>query len=577
MGTGSAMDDRVIPSVPDGAPSSAAGTRGRRPRAGSRGEAQIWLVGAGIISAIVMITGLILLILVEGLATFWPGDLHLLSLRDGRVLLGERVRSETSRIAEPAGGDGGTPRLAERTLYRVGNYDLYGEDFVWIPVADVAGDDRPGDVVLVERREWGPFIGRVASVEHDGAALATDPGPALARLVDELPAARRRVAAMRDIELRDIAAVNRRIEKNRQSVRKSELRHGAVSQAHADLVRRIGEDDAALGSLFAGHMERLAALRAADAKFTCTLAEVGGKTKTLPVSEIVRVVAPNGDGILARLGVFGSRWWEFLSSPPREANTEGGIWPAIFGTLLTTMIMAVLVAPLGVIAALYLREYARQGAIVSAVRIAVNNLAGVPSIVYGVFGLGFFCHVIGGSIDRTFYPERLPSPTFGTGGVLWASLTLALLTVPVVIVATEEALAAVPRSLREAAWAAGASRWQVVSRVVLPKAMPGILTGIILAMARGAGEVAPLMITGVMKLAPKLPVDGQFPFVHLERSFMHLGMQICDVAFQSRNAEAAKPVVFSTTLVLVALVALLNFAVVSLRTRLRRRHMEGQF
>ena len=251
--------------------------------------------------------------------------------------------------------------------------------------------------------------------------------------------------------------------------------------------------------------------------------------------------------------------------------------PAIFGTVAMIMVMSLAVAPLGVIAALYLREYAKQGVALSAVRIAVNNLAGVPSIVFGVFGLGFFCYVIGGSIDSLFFPERLPSPTFGTGGLVWASLTLALLTVPVVIVATEEALAAVPSSMREGSYGCGASKWQTIWRIVLPRALPGVMTGLILAMARGAGEVAPLMITGVVKLAPELPVDGDFPFVHLNRSFMHLGFHIFDVGFQSRNSEAAKPMVYTTTLLLLTLIGLLNLSAIQLRSRLKKRFAGSQF
>jgi phosphate transport system permease protein len=242
-----------------------------------------------------------------------------------------------------------------------------------------------------------------------------------------------------------------------------------------------------------------------------------------------------------------------------------------------TVIMALAVAPFGVMAALYLREYARQGRLVSLVRICVNNLAGVPSIVYGVFGLGFFAYMLGGSIDALFFPERLPTPTFGTGGLLWASLTLALLTVPVVIVATEEALSAVPTSLREGSLACGASKWQTIKYIVLPRAMPGIMTGLILAMARGAGEVAPLMLVGVVKLAPELPIDQFFPYVHLERAFMHLGFHIYDLGFQSRNSEAAKPMVFVTTLLLIALVFAMNAVSIIVRNRLKRKFFAGHF
>jgi phosphate transport system permease protein len=232
---------------------------------------------------------------------------------------------------------------------------------------------------------------------------------------------------------------------------------------------------------------------------------------------------------------------------------------------------------MGVLAAIYLREVAKQGLLVSLVRIAVNNLAGIPSIVYGVFGLGFFCYAVGGTIDSLFFPERLPTPTFGTGGILWASFTLALLTLPVVIVASEEALASVPRSLREGSLACGATLWQTIRRVVLPRALPGILTGFILAMARGASEVAPLMLTGVVKLAPTLPIDGTFPFVHFERSFMHLGFHVYDLGFQSRNAEAAKPMVYTTTLVLIAVILTLNLTAIRVRTKLYRKVQGATF
>jgi phosphate transport system permease protein len=242
-----------------------------------------------------------------------------------------------------------------------------------------------------------------------------------------------------------------------------------------------------------------------------------------------------------------------------------------------TLVMSLLVTPLGVLAALYLREYAKAGLAVSAVRIAVNNLAGVPSIVFGVFGLGFFCYIVGASVDQLLFRAKLPTPTYGTGGLLWASLTLALLTLPVVIVATEEALAAVPSSMREGSYACGASKWQTIRRIVLPRALPGILTGMILAVARGAGEVAPLMLVGAVKLAPDLPIDATAPYLHLERSFMHLGFHIYDLGFQSQNSEAAKPTVFTTTLLLVSIVATLNLTAVYLRARLRRRFVAAHF
>jgi len=310
----------------------------------------------------------------------------------------------------------------------------------------------------------------------------------------------------------------------------------------------------------------------ARADGTMVVSTAGGVIKEVPGSAIVRSVRPNGMSLGGKIAVYASRLREFLLDDPRESNTEGGIFPAIFGTVMMVFLMSFAVLPLGVLAALYLREYARQGLLVRIVRIAVNNLAGVPSIVFGVFGLGFFVYLIGGGIDRLFFADALPTPTFGTGGILWASLTLALLTVPVVIVATEEGLAAVPRGVREGSLALGATKIETIVKVVLPAAAPGILTGMILAMARAAGEVAPLMIVGMVKLAPALPVDGTAPYVHLERKFMHLGFHIYDVGFQSPNVEATKPLVFATALLLIAVVTVVNLAAIVLRNRLRRKY-----
>ena len=366
------------------------------------------------------------------------------------------------------------------------------------------------------------------------------------------------------------------------------------------------------------------------------------------LSQVVRLVDANRLGVVGKAKVFFGRWWEFLSTGPREANTEGGVYPVIVGTVLLTLLLTIFVTPLGVIAALYLREYATQGIATSVIRIAVNNLAGVPSIVYGVFGLGFFCYTVGRYVDtgpvagtalssgvwwlmfggavvmgifsfgtglwgkpdpgqpprvvnrvlsrmswlgwgvtvvlgvmvvwRTPYFEGFfgaraaeGSPTFGARGLLWASLTLALLTLPVVIVATEEAIAAVPNSMREGSFGCGASKWQTIRRIVLPGALPGILTGAILAMARGAGEVAPLMLVGAVKLNQDLPVSTTAPFLHADRSFMHLGFHIYDLGFQSPDSQAARPMVWTTTLLFLMIVFALNLAAIMIRAKLRGR------
>ncbi|MCI0371359.1 MAG: phosphate ABC transporter permease PstA, partial [candidate division NC10 bacterium] len=336
-------------------------------------------------------------------------------------------------------------------------------------------------------------------------------------------------------------------------------------------VERLRQEAAAWESRYREQEAALAVLRRTSTG-SVTVAPAGGQEKDLPLAQVVRAYRPNAMGLPEKAGFYLAKIWEFVSDDPREANTEGGIFPAIFGTVMMVMIMSLAVTPLGVLAAFYLREYAKQGPLVSAVRIAVNNLAGVPSIVFGVFGVGFFIYFVGGTLDRVFFPEVLPTPTFGTGGILWASLTLALLTVPVVIVATEEGLAAIPAGIREASLALGSTKFETTWRVILPAVTPSILTGLILAMARAAGEVAPLMITGVVKLAPALPIDGFWPFLHLDRKFMHLGFHIYDVGFQSPNVDAARPMVYTTTMLLLLIVVALNLTAVSLRNQLRRRY-----
>jgi phosphate transport system permease protein len=375
-----------------------------------------------------------------------------------------------------------------------------------------------------------------------------------------------------------VGDINHDLERQRLALRRLETESAAGPAG--DTAGRRAEIERSVAALQARYDEaegRLAAMIDEAGATRVTLQSVGGETTDLPTVEIFRAYAPNQLSTLGRVRVYASRLWEFVSGEPRESNTEGGVFPAIFGTVMMVMLMSILAVPFGVLTALYLREYAKQGPLVRAVRIAVNNLAGVPSIVFGVFGLGFFVYLLGGSIDRAFFSETLPTPTFGTGGILWASLTLGLLTIPVVIVASEEALAAVPRSMREASLATGATKFQTILRVVLPAAAPGILTGLILAMARGAGEVAPLMITGVVKLAPDLPLDGQFPFLHLERKFMHLGFHIYDVGFQSPNVEAAKPMVYATSILLLVIVVLLNLTAIVVRNRLRKKYQTSAF
>jgi phosphate transport system permease protein len=565
-GTGTARVGGAVPSPQDAVRPKMLG----RPR---RGDVWIWLTGSALGMSLLMIGGLVAVILVNGLGFFWPQPLVRLTLRDGSVVLGQVVDREP--VPAP-----GTPEhdKRHRLQLEVGNRDLFGFDFKWIDEDQVTAREKPGDVAYVERREYGPLLGTPVRLTDAGNVVAEGSEAVWTAIQPYLAKAARDRKALRAIERDEIGEINYRIEQARLDLRKVELEAarregGDVAARRAEIERRIAEQQ----ERFRIKQEALQRLVETTSRSFLTVAAVDGQEKELRTLDVFRAFRPNRLTTWGRVKVYGSRVWEFVSGDPRESNTEGGIFPAIFGTVMMVLIMSVAAVPFGVLAALYLREYARQGLLVRTVRIAVNNLAGVPSIVFGVFGLGFFVYVLGGSIDRLFYPEALPTPTFGTGGILWASLTLALLTVPVVIVAAEEALAAVPRSMREASLATGATKWQTIQRVVLPAAAPGILTGLILAMARGAGEVAPLMITGVVKLAPDLPVDGFFPFLHLDRKFMHLGFHIYDVGFQSPNVEAAKPMVYTTTILLLLVVVALNLTAIVVRNHLRRKYQTSAF
>jgi phosphate transport system permease protein len=521
------------------------------------GEPFIWLTGGALAVALLMVGGLVGVILANALGFFWPSAVLRATLADGRVLTGRVADRET------VPGSPGHYRIK----LNVGNRDLYGADFVWVDEATIVRREYPPQVAVVERTEWGPLIGTFKELREGDAPVVSGPGATWDDLRRRLPEATQVRDAARAIETGAIGDINYRQERIRLGLRGLE-RRGVTSGPEVDALQR---EQTVLQERYATEEARLAQLRGRQTATVVVTADEG-KEKALPVAQILGVTFPNAMGVAAKTVHYAAKLWEFVADRPRESNTEGGVFPAIFGTVMMVMIMSVMVTPLGVLAAFYLREYARQGTFVSAVRIAVNNLAGVPSIVFGVFGVGFFIYLVGGTIDRVFFPEALPTPTYGTGGILWASLTLALLTIPVVIVATEEGLAAIPNGMREASLALGATKLETTLRVVLPAVMPSILTGLILAMARAAGEVAPLMLTGVVKLAPSLPVDGFWPFLHLDRKFMHLGFHIYDVGFQSPNVDAARPMVFMTTLLLLGIVVVMNLFAIMLRNRLRRTY-----
>lgn len=547
------------------------------------GEGWVWMTSMGLAVGLTMIVSLLAMILWNGLEVFWPKPVVRLELNSGStagingapVFGGEVVKTQVKAVPRAANAAAAAAPQEEYQLF-VGNKDAYGFTFKFIDAAEIAGRSWPEEIIVAERLEYGNAIFTPRELQlADGRRLAAaDPGfgAELRRLVREGNARR---AQIRQVERDEIGEINREIEQLR--LRRRELEANSSPPEVAAESAALDARRAELQSEYEILAAQARTLREQQQRDRLTYTTLDGMERSVPTGDIVSFYHPNRLSLAGKAGHFAHRFWTFLSDEPREANTEGGIFPAIFGTFVMTLLMSVAVTPFGVLAAIYLREYARQGLFVRCVRIAVNNLAGVPSIVFGVFGLGFFVYLMGGTIDRLFYSLSLPTPTFGTGGVLWASLTLALMTVPVVIVATEEALSAVSRGTREGSLACGASKWQTIQRIVLPASLPGILTGLILAMARGAGEVAPLMLVGVVKLAPTLPLDTLYPFVHLERKFMHLGFHIYDLGFQSPDSEAAKPMVFATTFLLILLVVCLNLGAILIRNHLRKKYRAATF
>lgn len=531
------------------------------------GESFVWFTSMGLAIGLIMVVFLLFLIVSNGIRVFWPDETAVIKLKEGTYIAGNILRKQ-----ERMGTRGSANPQHEMQLF-IGNKDIYGLGFKFIDEKDVAETMYPKEIMEIERLEYGDAIALPKALDIKGNTSITSSDPQFStKLQSEVKEVRARWKDIKHIEKDQIGSINREMENLRIKQK--------IAQQKKKGAEHIREIEGRMAKLQADY-ELLAAkaseLRSKQSENHLKYSLVTGEEKDLPTGQIVSYFYPNQLNWLQRAGLFMKRLWVFVSDEPREANTEGGIFPAIFGTFTMTLLLSVAVTPFGVLAAIYLREYAKQGIFVRSVRIAVNNLAGVPSIVFGVFGLGFFVYLVGGAVDRLFFSDVLPTPTFGTGGILWASLTLALMTVPVVIVATEEALAAVPRGTREGSLACGASKWQTIQRVVLPASAPGILTGLILAMARGAGEVAPLMLVGVVKLAPSLPLDTAYPFFHLDQKFMHLGFHIYDLGFQSPDSEAAKPMVFATTFFLILLVVLLNLGAIIIRDRLRKKYSTGAF
>ena len=538
------------------------------------GSPWVWLNAGAVSVCLVMVVGLILLIAFRGLGHFWPSDITQLYYleEDGNAhrLIGEVVDHEQvprERIEDLGASLPEDVIVVDRYLLKIGNREFFGIDFRWIAGPSIINQAHPGHIMAIERHEWGNLYGYLVGLKENGEVIHSDK-PNWDLLQGRLSRKHTLSKEIRHVEKDLVGAINYRMEKLRLKERGLEL-EGIVDRA---AYRHIDTERAHLQDQYDQLTQRLAELYEAIERDSVVVEIADEREVEVPVAQIVRAYQPNHMGLFDKLHFYFTKLWEFVAEEPREANTEGGILPAIFGTVLMVMIMSVFVTPFGVVAAVYLREYAKQGLLTRLIRIAVNNLAGVPSIVYGVFGLGFFVYILGGNIDQLFFREALPAPTFGTPGLIWASLTLAILTVPVVIVATEEGLSRIPRAIREGSLALGATKAETLWRTVLPMTAPAMITGLILAVARAAGEVAPLMMVGVVKLAPSLATDGNFPYLHLDRKFMHLGFHIYDVGFQSPNVEAARPLVYATALLLVLLIIVLNLTAIHIRNRLREKY-----
>lgn len=533
------------------------------------GSPWVWMSAAGVTLSLISVVGLLLLIASNGLSYFWPSQIHQFDMADSygkeRRVVGEIYDRELIPLKQLNKIDfevKPNQETVERLLVKTGNRELVSLDFRWILMPEVVKQSQPEDLVVIERRSNGNFYGYIEEVVLDGKSV---PVEQLESLLDRVNEFHDEIGELQKV---DIGAINYNLERLRLQARKHQLDDTFTAEVQADIAAK----EAALKAEYTALEANLMALREKVSRDKLVVRSMGGELVEINFETILDVSYNNRLGFWQKFGRFLSQITGFLVDEPREANTEGGVFPAIFGTVLMVLLMTVIVSPFGVIAAIYLHEYAGKNALTKLLRIAVINLAGVPSIVYGVFGLGFFVYMVGGSLDQLFYPETLPSPTFGTPGVLWSAITLAILTLPVVIVSTEEGLARIPASMRHGSLALGATKAETLWRIILPIASPAIMTGIILAIARAAGEVAPLMLVGVVKMAPTLPLDGNFPFLHLDRKFMHLGFHIYDVGFQSPNVEAARPLVYATALLLVTIIVALNMTAVSIRNRLREKY-----
>jgi len=535
------------------------------------GAPWIWLTSGAVSVSLISVLGVLLLIGWKGLAYFWPAPLYQWQDSQQQVLVGQIYQVDSIALDRVVDAENKLPPevlaqgKVERLSIKIANRDRYSADFISLLAPELSEPTQPRDWAVIERTHSGDFFARPIGYRDQQGLTNAELIPLLRQGMQRVTVLREQMQTISENRLRSYASA---LETLRLDKRKYEL-SGKLSQEYLQGYQQRYQ---ALIALSEAAESELDALRVELQAESLVVQDMRGEVIRLPMGQVLDVWFPNQMSFGQKLGHWFKQLGKFLSDSPREGNSEGGVFPAIFGTVFLVMVMSIVVMPLGVIAAIYLNEYAKNNALTRLIRIAVINLAGVPSIVYGVFGLGFFVYTIGGSMDSLFYSERLPTPTFGTPGLLWSALTLALLTLPVVIVATEEGLTRIPSSVRQGSLALGATQFETLWRIVLPMASPAIMTGLILAVARAAGEVAPLMLVGVVKLAPSLPIDGQFPFVHLDRKFMHLGFHIYDVGFQTPNIEAARPLVYATSFLLVTVIVGLNLTAIGIRNNLREKY-----
>ncbi|WP_341850984.1 phosphate ABC transporter permease PstA [Vibrio vulnificus] len=543
------------------------------------GAPWIWLTGGAVSISLLSVLALLLLIGWKGLNYFWPAPVYQWTIVKtspqlsppasvGSLVIGQvyqRNQVDSSQLPPSLQAIVQDEQEAVRLKIKVANRGLYPSEFISVLESQLSEPTTPEEIVVFERSSGGDFYGRYLAFRDGDTQTSENIFPLLQDKLEYAERLREEIALVVE---QNIKPLSWKLEQLRLDKRRKEL-NGTLS---AEYLQQYQAEREHYEQELANYDQQLDGLRLQLTGYTLLVEEMSGNVVSIPLSEILDFCQPNKMNVGDKIVHWGREIWKFLSENPRDSNSAGGVFPAIFGTVFLVLIMSIIVMPLGVIAAIYLHEYAKNNAFTRIIRIAVINLAGVPSIVYGVFGLGFFVYTIGSSIDNLFYAERLPAPTFGTPGLLWSALTLAVLTLPVVIVTTEEGLTRIPNSVRHGSLALGATQFETLWRVVLPMATPAIITGLILAIARAAGEVAPLMLVGVVKLASSLPVDGQFPYIHLERKFMHLGFHIYDVGFQTSNIEAARPLVYATSFLLVTVIVGLNLTAISIRNNLREKY-----